>query len=163
MNAICFFLIPILISCNNSNTENQQLKDNNANTSSITVHKQTESKGNGIVGDWTLQLEAYDDNHDHLLDDAERKKGMSNHYFYRFSADGSCLISPFAKNQVQNAFKGHYTIKEESGKKTITTYWDEAEQKGQREAQYTITSVNKDELILLETTGDHTFWIFKKQ
>jgi hypothetical protein len=115
-----------------------------------------------LVGDWKLSLETYDDNHNKKLDDAERKKGFPNHYFYRFSADGSCIISPFASNQLKSGFKGHYVVDEKNGKKIITTYWDEAEQKGQREAQYTVVSVNKDELVLLETTGDHTFWIFKK-
>jgi hypothetical protein len=116
----------------------------------------------GIVGDWKLALECYDDNHNHQLDDAERKKGFSNHYFYRFSADGGCVISPFAANQLKNGFKGHYTVTTKNGKQVITTFWDEAEQKGQREAQYTVISVSKTELVLLETTGDHTFWIFNR-
>jgi hypothetical protein len=115
-----------------------------------------------LVGDWKLSLETYDDNHNKKLEEDERKKGFSNHYFYRFSADGSCIISPFVTNQLKNGFKGHYVVNEKNGKKILTTYWDEAEQKGQREAQYTIVSVNKDELVLLETTGDHTFWIFKR-
>ena len=118
--------------------------------------------GDGLVGDWKLALECYDDNHNHQLDDAERKKGFANHYFYRFSADKSCIISPFATNQLKNGFKGHYVLLEKNGKQVITTYWDEAEQKGQKEAQYTIISVNKTELVLLETTGDHTFWIFQR-
>ena len=120
------------------------------------------NQGGGIVGDWKLALECYDDNHNHQLDDAERKKGFSNHYFYRFSADKSCIISPFASNQLKSGFKGRYALAEKNGKKILTTYWDETEQKGQREAQYTVVSVSKDELVLLETTGDHTFWIFKR-
>jgi len=115
-----------------------------------------------LIGDWKLSLETYDNNHNKKLDDDERKKGFSNHYFYRFSGDGSCIISPFANNQLKSGFKGHYTVTEKNGRKVITTYWDEAEQKGKREAQYTVVSVNKDELVLLETTGDHTFWIFKR-
>lgn len=116
----------------------------------------------GLIGDWKLSLETYDDNHNKKLDDDERKKGFPNHYFYRFSADGSCIISPFANNQLKSGFKGHYVVNEKNGKKIITTYWDEAEQKGQQESQYTIVSVNQTELVLLETTGDHTFWIFKR-
>jgi hypothetical protein len=115
-----------------------------------------------FVGDWKLSLETYDDNHNKKLDEDERKKGFSNHYFYRFSSDGSCIISPFATNQLKSGFKGHYVVNEKNRKKIITTYWDEAEQKGQKEAQYTIVSVTKDELVLLETTADHTFWIFKR-
>ena len=124
-----------------------------------TVHRTTDD---GIVGDWKLVLETYDDNHNKQLDDAERKKGFSNHYFYRFSADGSCIISPFASNQLKSGFKGKYQVTEKNGKKVITTYWDETDQKGQREGQYTVISANKDELVLLETTGNHTFWIFKR-
>jgi len=152
MKAIYFFLAAILISYNNSNAEKTA-------TPEIKIEILS---GDGIVGDWSLQLEAYDTNHNHLLDDAERTKAIANHYFYRFSADGSCLISPFATKQVQNAFKGHYVTTEKNGKKIITTYWDEAEQKGQKESQYTIISLTKDELVFLETTGDHTFWIFKR-
>src|ERR1043166_2914448 len=96
-----------------------------------------------IIGDWKLTLEAYDNNHNKTLDADERAKGFSNHYFYRFSADGSCIISPFASNQLKNGFKGHYQVTEKNGKKVITTYWNETEQKGQREGQYTIISVNK--------------------
>ena len=124
-----------------------------------TLHPTTDD---GIVGDWKLVLETYDDNHNKQLDDAERKKGFSNHYFYRFSADGSCIISPFASNQLKSGFKGKYQVTEKNGKKIITTYWDETEQKGQKEGQYTVISVSKTELVLLETTGDHTFWIFNR-
>jgi hypothetical protein len=115
-----------------------------------------------LIGDWKLSLETYDDNHNKKLDEDERKKGFSNHYFYRFSSDGSCIISPFASNQLKSGFKGKYKIDEKNGKQVLTTFWDETDQKGQREAQYTVVSVNKDELVLLETTGDHTFWIFKR-
>ena len=115
-----------------------------------------------IDGDWNLNLEAYDKNHNLLLDDEERKKGFSNHYFYRFSSNGLCLISPFRANQVQSSFKGHYQLKDENGKMKLITFWDETEQKGQREAQYWIISVSKTELVLLESVGDHTFWVFKK-
>jgi lipocalin-like protein len=119
-------------------------------------------QASGIVGDWKLALETYDENHNKQLDDAERKKGFSNHYFYRFSSDGSCIISPFANNQLKSGFKGKYKIDGKNGKQVLTTFWDETDQKGQREGQYTIISVNENELVLLETTGDHTFWIFKR-
>jgi len=126
------------------------------------ITTQQPTTDDGIVGDWKLVLETYDDNHNKQLDDAERKKGFSNHYFYRFSADGSCIISPFASNQLKSGFKGKYQVTEKNGKKIITTYWDETDQKGQREGQYTVISVSKTELVLLETTADHTFWIFNR-
>ena len=154
----------ILIVCGNSSAEKNISKNSEGKKSLMSTNNASSSdeQADGIVGDWRLMLEAYDDNGNKTLDDAERKKGFSNHYFYRFSADGSCIISPFASNQLKSGFKGHYTITEKAGKKIITTYWDETEQKGQKEAQYTIVSVSKTELVLLETTGDHTFWTFQR-
>lgn len=128
----------------------------------LSVTPAIKEQSDGIVGDWKLSLEAYDNNKNKILDEEERKKGFSNNYFYRFAADGKCIISPFATNQLKNGFKAHYTITETNGRKVITTIWDEAEQKGKQEAQYTVISVNKDELVLLETLGNHTFWIFKR-
>ncbi len=161
IDQFCLFAFIVLLACNNGNAE-KGIKTNSVEGNSTSKSSISAQQGDGIVGDWKLSLEAYDDNHNKELDDPERKKGFSNHYFYRFSANGSCLISPFATNQLKNGFKGHYVLSEKNGRKIITTYWDEAEQKGQREAQYTIISVNQDELVLLETTGDHTFWIFTK-
>lgn len=143
------FLLPLLVG--KTTIQNNQV---------ITMIQ--EKLADDLIGDWKLSLEAYDDNNNKKLDEDERKKGFSNHYFYRFSSDGSCIISPFVNNQLKSGFKGHYALTEKNGKKILTTYWDEAEQKGQKEAQYTVVSVNKDELVLLETTGDHTFWIFKR-
>jgi len=54
----------------------------------------------GIIGNWKLILEAYDNNENKILDEAERKKGIQNRYSFRFKADGSC--------QVRESFKGHY-------------------------------------------------------
>ena len=161
-----FYFLPlfILIGGINSRAEKNISKSNEekktiTTTNNVSIYPKL---AEGIVGDWKLILEAYDKNGNKVLDADERNKGIANHYFYRFSANGSCIISPFASNQLKSGFKGHYTITEKSGKKILTTYWDETEQKGQQEAQYTITSVSKDELVLLETTGDHTFWIFKR-
>lgn len=163
MEAIYLLIIPVLINCTNGHAAKKQPKGNSEKTVTLSGEKtQGTPQGDGLVGDWKLSLEAYDNNHNKILDADERNKGISNHYFYRFSADGSCLISPFVTNQVQSAFKGHYDITEKNGKKIITTYWDETDQKGQKEAQYCIISVSKDELVILETSGDHTFWIFKR-
>ena len=164
---IFIFGFILLLSCSSSADKNpgkEVAKGPTANESSSADKQPPDNNQNedGIIGDWALQLETYDDNGNHLLDEAERKKAFSNHYFYRFNADGSCLISPFAVKQIQSAFKGRYDVTEKNGKKIITTYWDETDQKGQKEAQYSITSVNKNELVLLETTGNHTFWIFKR-
>ena len=168
MKKVClitlYLLFAIFASCNSTAADgtSKKYKSLAKNESSKPVNEAAPVDGDGVVGDWKLILETYDNNHNKALDDDERKKGFSNHYFYRFGSDGSCLISPFANNQLRSAFKGHYKITEKNGRKIITTFWDEAEQKGQQEAQYTIVSLNKEELVLLETTGDHTFWIFKK-
>jgi hypothetical protein len=161
MKAIYLLLFLVLIDCNNSSAEKNESRIK-LKKATISEEKTDMPQSDGIVGDWKLVLEAYDGNGNHLLDEAERKKAIANHYFYRFSTDGSCIISPFANNQLKSGFKGKYQVADKNGKKIITTYWDEADQKGKKEAQYTIISVNKDELVFLETTGNHTFWIFKR-
>jgi hypothetical protein len=124
----------------------------------ITATGQNTSAAN-ITGDWKLMLETYDNNHNRILDDEERKKAFSNHYFYRFNPDGSCLIN--FTTSAKGAFKGHYTSSEKKGKKTIMIYMDEGG-KSETQGGYTVISINKDEMVLLESTGDHTFWIFSR-
>jgi len=151
----------VLISCGNSNTAKEttaaQVTKTPATTANETVTPSPQ--GDGIIGDWKLTLETYDDNHNKKLDDAERKKAFSNHYFYRFNTDGSCLIN--FNTSAQGAFKGHYKKKEENGKTKIDIWMDE-EGKSEFQGGYTVISVNKDEMVLLESIGDHTFWIFKR-
>ncbi len=106
------------------------------------------AQGDGIAGKWRLTWEAYDDNGNKKLDEEERKKGFANKYYYQFNADGSC--------QIQN-LKGNYEIREEAGKKKLYTYIEK-----ELVGFYTILSVNKDELLLLEALADHTFWTFKR-
>ena len=159
-----FGMLPVF-GCSDGNAEKyntSSASQENKKTETTSTSPGTMEPGDGIIGDWKLVLEAYDNNGNRNLDEEERKKGFSNHYFYRFAADGSCIISPFATNQLKSGFKGLYKITETGGKKVITTIWDEAEEKGKQEAQYTVISVNKDELVLLETLGNHTFWIFKR-
>jgi len=141
----------------------------NAGSQEVTITEKTKTNvvtspgqnttGSNILGDWKLTLETYDNNHNRILDDEERKKAFSNHYFYRFNPDGSCLIN--YTTSAKGAFKGHYTSSEKNGKKTIMIYMDEG---GKSESQggYTVISINKDEMVLLESTGDHTFWIFTR-
>jgi hypothetical protein len=161
----CLFGILPVTSCSDSNAEKSSegpFSQETKKTETISKTQETGEHNDGIIGDWKLALETYDNNHNKKLDEEERKKAFANHYFYRFAADGSCIISPFAANQLKSGFKGHYTITEKDGKKVITTIWDEAEERGKQEAQYTIISVDKDELVLLETLGNRTFWIFKR-
>ena len=113
----------------------------------------TSAQGDVIVGKWRLTWEAYDENGNKKLDEEERKKGFANKYFYQFNADGSCVI--------QN-LKGRYEIKEEGGKKKLSTYTDVDGSKDLI-GNYTILSVNKDELLLLDAGADFTFWTFKRE
>ena len=113
----------------------------------------SQPSGEGIVGKWRLTWQAFDENGNKKLDEEERKKAFPNFYFYQFNSDGSCLV--------QN-LKGHYEIKEEGGKKKLSTYAD-IEGTTELIGVYTILSVNKDELLLLDAAADYTFWPFKRE
>ena len=113
----------------------------------------SQPSGEGIVGKWRLTWQAFDENGNKKLDEEERKKAFPNFYFYQFNADGSCLV--------QN-LKGHFEIKEEGGKKKLSTYAD-IEGSTELIGVYTILSVNKDELLLLDAAADYTFWPFKRE
>lgn len=109
------------------------------------------------MGYWKLTLEAYDENENKILDEAERKKGIKNKYTFRFNADGSCRI--------QETFSGRYEIKTERGNKMLYVYRNRVvgeEDKDPVPDVYRITSMNKNELVLLENIGDLTFWVFER-
>ena len=153
-NTVFYIVITLLVACNNnkageektvSTTEQQPAVASNIATS--------QPSGEDIVGKWRLTWQAFDENRNKKLDEEERKKAFPNFYFYQFNADGSCLV--------QN-LKGHYEIKEEGGKKKLSTY---ADIEGTKEliGVYTILSVNKDELLLLDAAADYTFWPFKRE
>ena len=117
----------------------------------------SQAPGEDIVGVWKLTLECYDDNGNKIPDDAEKKKGIKNNYVFRFHADGSCLI--------QQVYKGRYDVKTESDKKMLYVYRNRIvgeEEKDPPPDIYRITSMSKNELVLLETLGDLTFWIFER-
>lgn len=150
-----FFLVTVsFIGCSNNNaaeektvstTEQQPVVASNIATS--------QPSGEGLVGKWRLTWQTFDENGNKKLDEEERKKAFPNFYFYQFNADGSCLV--------QN-LKGHYEIKEEGGKKKLSTYAD-IEGSTELIGVYTILSVNKDELLLLDAAADYTFWPFKRE
>lgn len=160
---VYFFLIGILpvFSCSNTNAENKKSESTPKKTqdAAATETASTGKQSEGIIGDWKLMLETYDDNNNKTLDEEERKKAFSNNYFYRFSSDGKCLVN-FTRSP-QGAFKGHYTATTVNNRKKISIYLDEGEHKG-IESEYYIISVNKEELVLLEGYGELTFWIFKR-
>lgn len=108
---------------------------------------------NDIIGSWSLQLQAFDDNSNGKLDDAERKNANAGRHFYQFNADGTCLIHTMK-------MKGTYEVKKEGGKTRVYTYIDDQGTKTRENAWYLI-SVSKTELVLL-SQDKFTFWIYKR-
>jgi len=123
-------------------------------TSSTRINQ---TSADDIIGFWKLKLEAYDDNSNKILDEAERKKGIKNNYSFRFNADGSCKIV--------ESFKGRYEIKTESGNKMLYVYRNRVAGEEKQDPPpdvYRITSMSKNELVLLENEGNLTFWVFER-
>jgi hypothetical protein len=148
----------LLISCNNNKAAQETTDAETKQQPEAALPTQTsQPSGDGIVGNWKLTLEAYDDNSNKTLDEAERKKGIKNNYAFRFNSDGSC--------QIQQVYKGHYEVKTEGDKKMLYVYRNRVvgeEEKDPPPDVYHIISMNKIELVLLEQEGNLTFWIFEK-
>jgi hypothetical protein len=116
-----------------------------------------QTSADDIIGFWKLKLEAYDDNSNKILDEAERKKGIKNNYSFRFNADGSCKIV--------ESFKGRYEVKTESGNKMLYVYRNRVEAEEKQDPPpdvYRVTSMSRNELVLLENEGNLTFWVFER-
>ena len=162
---ICKFLLTgfIFFSCSNeknseSSTGEIKNSEGKINESDLTTTSPSISKGEGIVGEWSLAWEAYDDNSNKQLDEEERKKGWANHYFYKFNADGSCGIDTRpTKNPM---VKGRYEFKNENGLQNLKVFMFE-EGKEQIESQYVVIELKESSMLLLNSLG-HTFWEFKR-
>ncbi len=125
------------------------------NDASITNLNETtgQYQGDGIIGSWSLMLQAFDNNSNGKLDEEERKKGNTNKHFYQFNADGTCLIHTLK-------LKGYYEEKNDGGRKRLYTYvYDEGTPV--RENAWYLISVTKTEMILL-SQDKYAFWIFKR-
>lgn len=147
----------LLISCNNNQAPETKLAETAAQPEVAANTATNQSSGDGIAGYWKLTLEAYDENSNKILDEAERKKGIKNKYTFRFNADGSCKI--------QESFPGRYEVKTEGGKKVLYVYRNRVvgeEDKDPVPDVYLITSMSKNEMVLLEKMGDLTFWVFER-
>jgi len=147
----------LLVSCNNSQSNQTNVADTPKQAEVASNTEATQSSGDGIAGYWKLILEAYDDNGNKILDDAERKKGIKNKYTFRFNADGSCRI--------QENFTGRYEVKTEGGSKVLYVYRKRVvgeEDQDPVPDVYRITSISKNEMVLLEKIGDLTFWVFER-
>jgi uncharacterized lipoprotein NlpE involved in copper resistance len=155
----------VLMGCSNSNAEKDKTKKSPEPTATeVATNKplNSDQQDDGIVGAWQLALEASDDNDNYILNDDERKNGFANKFYYKFNADGSCVI-----NSMQ--LKGHYEIKTEGGKRKLYTYLNEGYRKESRnndlrENEYEIVSVSKAELVLMFSMAGlaQTFWVFKR-
>jgi len=128
--------------------------DKNITTQSNSMDQdQRYSQDDGILGSWSLVLQAFDENNNGKLDDAERKKGSTGRHFYQFNSDGTCLIHTLK-------LKGTYELKNDGGKKRLYTYVID-EGKPTPENKWYVISVTKTELILL-SQDKYAFWIYKR-
>ena len=152
MKKILFINAFLLLTCYSFGQEAMKMKSGWSATENVATYM-SPSQDNGIVGSWSLVLQAFDDNSNGKLDDEERKKGNTGKHFYQFNADGTCLIYTLK-------LKGSYELKEEGSKKRLYTFIDDGETKTRENAWYVI-SVSKAELILL-SQDKYAFWIFKR-
>lgn len=115
-----------------------------------------------IVGDWKLAFETYDENENKKLDPEERKKGFSNHFFFRFNSDGSALVN--FNNTAQAAFKARYKISARKNLQFLAVYLDDDKNENPDGlgSGYYIIAVDKNELVLLGGTTERAFWVFKR-
>src|SRR5262245_46450183 len=131
-------IIPFCFSVQSMN----MLSDRTFRNESIATHQDVRcSQDDGIIGSWSLVLQAFDENSNGKLDDEERKKGSAGRHFYQFSSDGTCLIHTLK-------LKGMYELKNEGGKKRLYTYVID-QGKPTPENKWYVISVSKTELILL--------------
>ena len=159
-NLVLFLCIPfsLLIACSNNKAGETKSSASQTPAQIASSTEPNQTSGEGIVGFWKLKLEAYDENSNKILDEEEKKKGIKNNYTYRFHADGSCRIQEF--------YKGHYEEKTENGNKMLYVYRERIEGEEDRDPVpdvYRITSMSKDQIVLLEQLGDHTFWVFERE
>jgi hypothetical protein len=157
-NLLFCIALALLISCNDDKAAQETTTaETKQQAEAASTTETSQPSGDDIVGNWKLTLEAYDDNSNKVLDEAERKKGVRNNYSFRFNADGSC--------QIQQVFKGHYEVKTEGDKKVLYVYLNRVvgeEEKDPPPDIYRIISMGKTELVLLEQEGNLTFWVFEK-
>ncbi|HKP32887.1 MAG TPA: lipocalin family protein [Chitinophagaceae bacterium] len=150
-------LAGVLFACNNNNAQDAKTAEVKEESKAAANTENNQPSGDGIAGYWKLKLETSDDNENKILDEAERKKAFKNNYTFRFNADGSCKI--------QESFAGRYEVKTEGGKKMLYVYRKRVvgeEDQDPVPDVYRIISMDKKELVLLESIGNLTFWIFER-
>jgi hypothetical protein len=160
-------LIIFICRCSDQKKEPASTTDKTGTTSSTTttaipaVNSPNDANGEtgGVVGNWTLHLDAFDENNNQQLDPEERAKAISNRMTYQFKADGSCVI--------QGILKGRYELKKKDGKDHLVVYRQRIPQEEDEDPlpdEYRILSVAASELVLLmwESFSASTIWVFKK-
>ena len=156
-NLIICLACSLLTACNNKAQETKVAKPLQQQPEMLSNTQTSQAAPGDITGYWKLKLEAYDDNGNKILDEAERKKGFQNRYLFRFNADGSCGIQEF--------YKGRYEVKTESGNKMLYVYRNKIEGQEKKDPPpdvYRIISLSKNELVLLEDLGNLAFWVFER-
>jgi hypothetical protein len=171
--ACMIFLIPGIFffanyGDNQAATNEKQLANNSAKSTTENPASATSTSDNGIVGTWKLTMEAFDDNNNSKLDDEERKSGMKistpqvlRDYKMQFNSNGTCTI--------EGRYNGTYKIKEEDGKKILLVELEprtglNGKQIPASHNKYYIKSITSSELLLLaEVSGVAIiFRLFKK-
>lgn len=167
--SIClpFCLIGVIfLICGNSTINNSKTflwKGTTSTTDQLHFTESLFTQNNDLIGDWKVAFETYDENENKKLDPEERKKGFSNHFFYRFSADGTALVN--FNNTAQGAFKAHYKISTRKNFKFLSVFLDDDKNENPDGlgGGYYIISVDKNELVLLAGgIVEHAFWVFKR-
>ena len=147
----------LLINCGDNKAANseKQLTNSSSIEKKVEPGKVAAPAGEGIVGNWELRLEVFDDNGNRIPDEAELKRGSSNFYRFQFNADGSCRI--------QGSLTGRYERKTENGLDKLYVYRkriEGVEDKDPLPDEYLVTSLKKDELVL--QLKSEIFWFFKR-
>jgi hypothetical protein len=163
VNPLFCFAFTTAVFCANTSGVNETdcLEPQNIQTATVEIVNALLQQ-NGIVGDWNLSFETYDENENRKLDPEEKKKAFSNHFFFRFNADGSALVN--FKNSAQGAFKAHYKISERKNSQFLSVFLegDNNENPDGLNSGYYIIGVDKNELVLLTGMTEKAFWIFKR-
>ena len=157
----CVALTAALVCGNASGTDQLSALESRIQTAPAKIVNALLQQG-GIVGDWKLSIETYDENQNKKLDPQERAKAFSNHFFFRFNADGSALVN--FNVTAEHAFKAKYKLSKRKDLQFISVYIDGDDNEGPDglSGGYYIISVDKSEMVLLEAAMERAIWIFKK-
>src|SRR5687767_9492919 len=141
----------IAVCNNNKKTTNEKIAASNISAAEESGNPVDHSnippapgESQGLVGNWKLFLDAYDDNGNGKLDPDERKKAKPNRHSYQFKPDGSCVI--------MEMFKGRYEVKKDAAGDKLFVYREKVANEETTDPEpeiFRILSVSKEELILL--------------